>query len=112
MTPETLKRLAELSRMLDQATGEYGRLDEAAVVAKQAFEVAYARVFLTTEGAVDFRKQTAILECADERLAAEIAQARVRAVHERIRTLRAQIEVGRSMNAAFRSEFVAGSSVT
>ena len=48
-------RLAELSRLLDAATVEVAVLDEEAVRAKQAFEVASARAYLTAEGPVDAR---------------------------------------------------------
>lgn len=113
MTPDTLRRLAELSLMLDRATDDYRRLDEAAVRAKAAYEVSYARVYLMGDGKpVEARKQRAVLSTADERLEWELAQAKVRAVTERIRTLRSQIEVGRSLNAAYRTEFAAGSSIT
>lgn len=101
-------RLAELSRMLDAATSEIAELDEQAVRAKQAHEVAYARAFLTSEGAMDARKQQAVLATDGEKLGAEIAQQKVRACQERIRTIRVQIDVGRSLGAAQRAEFTAG----
>ena len=101
-------RLAELSRMLDAATSEIADLDEQAVRAKQAHEVAYARAFLTSEGAMDARKQQAVLATDAEKLGAEIAQQKVRACQERIRTIRVQIDVGRSLGAAQRAEFTAG----
>lgn len=94
--------------MLDAATSEVAELDEAAVRARQVFEVAYARAFLTSDGPVDGRKQQAVLATAAEKLAAEIGAQRVRACQERIRTLRVQIEVGRSLGAAQRAEFTAG----
>lgn len=104
---EVVKRLAELSRMLDAATDEIARLDEAAVRAKSAHEVAYARAFLTAEGSVDTRKQLAVLEVADANLTMELAAAQVRACRERIRTIGAQLDVGRTLSAATRSQFAA-----
>jgi hypothetical protein len=41
-------------------------------------------------------------------LDAEIAEQQVRACRERIRTIRDQIEVGRSLNSAIKSEWSAG----
>lgn len=102
-----VSRLAELSRMLDQATDEIARLDEAAVRATAKHEVEFARHYLTAEGSQEARKQQALLLVADVKLDAEIARQRVRACQERIRTLRSQIEVGRSLNAAQRSEWAA-----
>jgi hypothetical protein len=105
---DVVRRLAELSRMLDAATEEIARLDEAAVRAKGRYQVAFARAFLGQEsGSVDARKQTAVLECKDHWLDAEIAEQQVRC-RERIRTIRDQIEVGRSLNSAIKAEWGAG----
>ena len=101
--------MAELSKLLDAATVEIARLDEAAVRAKGRYQVEYARSFLGQEsGSVDARKQTAVLACQNQWLEAEIAEQQVRACRERIRTIRDQIEVGRSLNSAVKAEWTAG----
>jgi hypothetical protein len=100
-------RLSELSKLLDAATVEVAELDEAAVTRKQAFEVAQARAFLAAEGPMDARKAQATLAAADYALAYELAAAKHRACRERIRTLGVQIEVGRTLSAATRSQFAA-----
>ena len=102
---EIVLRLAELSRLLDKATDDIAVLDEAAVVAKAAHQVAFARAFLQAEGPMDARKQIAVLGAADEYLAMELAEVQHRACRERIRTLGTQIDVGRTMSAAGRSQF-------
>lgn len=107
-THSVIVRLSELSRMLDAATREVAELDEASVLAKAAFEVAYAKAFLASEGAMDVRKQTAVLDTADQKLGSEIAEQKVRACRERVRTIRDQIEVGRSLNSAVKAEWTAG----
>jgi hypothetical protein len=104
---EIVKRLSELSRLLDAATLEVAELDEAAVRAKQSHEVAYARAFLAADGAMDARKAQAVLVVAEAALAMELAAAKHRACRERIRTLGVQIEVGRTLSAATRSQFAA-----
>ena len=91
---EVVKRLSELSRMLDAATEEIAVCDDKAVKAKGSYEVAYARSFLQSNGSMDVRRQEAILACSDLRLAMEIAEAEVRAIKERINTLRSQISIG------------------
>lgn len=106
-THSVIGRLSELSRLLDAATDEIARLDEEAVRAKQTHEVAYAEAFLTAEGSIDVRKQTATLRVREVKLARELAEQKVRACQERIRTLRSQLEVGRSLNAAVRTEWTA-----
>lgn len=100
-------RLSELSKLLDAATVEVAELDEAAVTRKQAFEVAQARAFLAAEGPMDARKAQATLAAAEYSLAYELAAAKHRACRERIRTLGVQIEVGRTLSAATRSQFAA-----
>lgn len=107
-TNSVIHRLSELSRMLDAATEEYARLDEEWVKAKAAHQVGYARAFLNATGSVDSRKQVAVLEMEHVWFAMEIAEQKVRAVRERIRTIRDQIEVGRSLNSAVKSEWSAG----
>lgn len=103
---DVVRRLAELSRMLDAATEEIARLDETAVRAKGRYQVAFARSFLGQEsGSMDARKQTAVLACQTEWLDAEIVEQQVRACRERIRTIRDQIEVGRSLNSAIKAEW-------
>lgn len=104
---KSLERLAELSRLLDNATSEIAVLDEEAVHAKSAYEVAYARAFLDAVGSMDLRKQIAIFETQEQNLHYELAQAKVRACKERIRTLGTQIEVGRSLASAHKSQFTA-----
>lgn len=105
---DVILRLAELSRMLDSATDEIARLDEAAVRAKSRYQVAFAKSFLSGTGSVDARKQTAVLDCEQQWLDAEIGEQQVRACRERIRTIRDQIEVGRSLNSAVKAEWSAG----
>lgn len=100
-------RLAELSRMLDKATQDIADLDEAAVKAKQAHEVASARAYLAADGAVDTRKNIAVVTVAELCLARELAEAQHRACRERIRTIGVQIDVGRTMSAATRNQFAA-----
>ena len=104
---EVLERLSECSRLLDKAQQELADLDEAAVRAKQAFEVSWARAYLKAEGSIEARKAEAVLVTAGECLEAELCAAKVRACRERIRTLGAQLDVGRTLSAAIRSQFQA-----
>lgn len=104
---DVIKRLGEVSRMLDAATIEIAELDEMAVRAKQTFEVEYARAFVMAEGPIDVRKHLATLETQNERLAYELAVAKHRACKERINTLRNQISTGQTVSAALRHQFAA-----
>lgn len=102
-----VKRFIELSHLLDKATTECDQLDEAAVTAKGAHRVAYARSFLKAQGPMDMRTQIAISETADEWFAFELADQQLRACKERVRTLRDQLDIARSLSAAMRAEWQA-----
>jgi hypothetical protein len=109
LTPnQVVLRLAELSRLLDGAQSELVRADEAAVRARQRHEVAYARAILTADaGNAEQRKATALLATETIRLDAEIADQIVRGLRTRLAVLRDQVEIGRSLSAAVRSEWAA-----
>jgi len=104
---QSLARLAELSRLLDKATDDIAEIDEEAVKAKAHYEVTYARAFINAHGPVDTRKQIATIETANENLQAELTAAKHRAARERIRTLAIQIEVGRSLSSAHKTQWTA-----
>ena len=104
---DIVKRLSELSRILDAATDEIAHADEEVVKRKQAFEVMYARAFLEAEGAIDTRKHIATIQTAQHRLDYEIAMQKHRAVKERIATIRSQLSIGQTLSAAIRSQFAA-----
>jgi hypothetical protein len=106
-------RLAALSRDLDKATSDADTLDSRAVTARHKFEIAYSRAFLSAEGSMDVRKHKAVLETADDRLNAEIADQVLRACRARIGTIKAQIETGRSLSSAVKAELsLAGTGIT
>lgn len=107
MQQDTLERLAELSRELDDVIVEYDTYERDAIEADIEYEKAYARIFLSLDGSMELRKQQALLDTWQERLDKEIAEAQVKVCKERIRKLHAQLEVQRSINAAQRSQFVA-----
>lgn len=104
---EVVKRLSELSRLLDAATEEIAILDNDATNKKAKYEIAYARTFLESVGAMDLRKYEALSKNAEAKLEMEIAEQLVRACKERINTLRSQISIGQSLSAAIRQQFSA-----
>lgn len=104
---QALERLAELSRLLDNATLDIAELDEQAIQAKTEYEVAYARAFVTAEGSMDLRKQLATIHTHEQHLTSELAAVKYRACKERIRTLNTQIEVGRSLASAHKTQYTA-----
>jgi len=104
---DVVKRLAELSRLLDKATDEMANFDRDYIEKKSAFEKAYASTFLQSSGSMDIRRYEATLNTADLKFAMESAEQILRACKERINTLRAQISIGQTLSAAMRQQFSA-----
>ncbi len=106
-------RLMDLSRQLDRQTTTVEVLDEDAVTKRHAYDLSFSKAFLNSTGSVDARKHHAVIETEHEKLAAEVADAALRACRTRIATIKVQIETGRSLSAAIRAEVsLAGSGVT
>jgi tRNA/tmRNA/rRNA uracil-C5-methylase (TrmA/RlmC/RlmD family) len=106
-TNDVIVTLAQLGRDLDNKQAEIARLDEDAVRARARYEVTHSRNFLKAEGAMDVRKHQAIVDTAELKLDAEIADQVLRAARESIRVLRDRLDIGRSLNSAIRSEWAA-----
>jgi hypothetical protein len=108
LTPNDLgritERLAMLARALDEQTDSAEVLDRAAVEERHTYEIAFAKAFLTADGAMDIRKQKAVLATDHEKLAAEIADQKLRACKARIATIKVQIDTGRSLGAALKAD--------
>ena len=107
LTPQAVVlRLAQISRFLDATKDELAQADEDAVRARQRYEVAYSRALLTVEASnADSRKARATLDTEALKLDAEIADQKVRALRSKLAVLRDQVEIGRSLSAALRSEW-------
>jgi hypothetical protein len=105
LTPNTVvqgllglaRELAELSKGLDL-------LEADAVNKREDLTLASAKAFLSAVGPVDVRKNIALVETHDERLAAELAEALVRGRKRQLDSLKVRIDVGRSAAAALRAE--------
>lgn len=107
-TPNELAQdLIKLANQLHTASALAGDLDLESRKARSRFEVAYARAFLTSEGPMDVRKQQAVLDTADVKLDAEIADAKLKACQENLRYIRSSLDVGRTLSATVRSEWAA-----
>lgn len=107
ITPaEVIETLSKIAREIDEQTIEIASLDEAAVYARAEYKVASARAFLTCVGSVEQRKNTAEVEVADLHLASELAEQRLRAATGAVRALRDRMEVGRSISALVKLDWV------
>jgi hypothetical protein len=94
-----------IARQIDEKAAEIAVLDAQAVEARQAHKRAYARAFLTSDGAMDVRRYKAEEETADLALAAELAEQVLRAGREALRVLRDRLEVGRSVGSIMKMEW-------
>lgn len=91
-----------LGNMVKEGTGSGAEV--VAVIAREDHTMAYAKAFLRSTGPMDVRKQEAILETHDERIAAELAEQVVRGLRTRMKTIQSRIDTGRTRSANVRSE--------
>ena len=104
-TPQQIDdQLGKLSAQLETVCDDLDREELAAVVAREDYTMAFAKSFLSSTGAMDVRKQTALDDTHDERLAAETAEAIVRGLVRRLKTIQSRIDTGRTRSANSRSE--------
>lgn len=113
LTPaQVTQRLIDLELRLDELVKEFKQVNRAAAEAKRTAEVAYARTYMQSTGPVEERKQTAILETADQRFTLDLAERSVSSCREALRAQHAHIEAARTMSATTRDEMkLAGSGV-
>jgi carboxypeptidase C (cathepsin A) len=106
MSTDIVLELSRIGRELDDLSRKIEHLDHAAV-AWSEHRKAYATAYVNGTGSIKDREQAAVLAVEEQRLEAEVADQMTRAAKERIRVLRDRLEIGRSLNAARRAEFVA-----
>jgi hypothetical protein len=96
--------LARLSRQLDEAGFKIRPAERDAVQKRHEFTVAQAKSFLTAEGSIQARQAQALIDTAELRVAAELAEAEVRILKSDIRILEGRMDVGRSVVGVLRAE--------
>lgn len=96
--------LLRLVRAMDRVTAELQDADEAAVRQRLTYDRHFSKAFVAVQGSIDMRKHLASLDTYEMHLAAELADVKVRNLRRKIESLRVQIDVGRSIGAAIRTE--------
>ena len=105
LTPNDVARqLADLGRELDAAVRALKDAERDAVEKRHAADIAESRAFVQAEGSVTLRKHKARLAADHEESEALVAEAAVRWLRARIRSIDTRIEIGRSYSAAVRAE--------
>lgn len=105
MSPnEVVLQLLARGRELQTLSDQLDSLETEAVEAKEVYTVEYARHFLNSTGSNEVRKQKTLLDTSEERLNADIAEAKVKAQRNQIATLKVRIDIGRSAAALVRAE--------
>jgi hypothetical protein len=106
LTPNQLTRqLSEIGEEYRVTLGDLREVDGNAVDAQLALKLAEARAYDASSGTVEERKHYVTRECHDERKTYEYAAMEHRAIVERIRYYRAQIDVLRTAAATSRTEW-------
>ncbi len=96
---------AELERLVgaaDTVAHDIAARAEEAARAEHAYKIGYATALLRCEGTVALREAQALLSVEQEHLARKIADAKLLAAQETARTIRAQLDALRSVNATVR----------
>lgn len=106
-TASVVYELASIGRELEALSHKVREQDAIVVQAQGEWRRAYASSFLTSTGPVKEREQRAVLESETEKMEAETAQQVLRAMRDRVRILGQRLDIGRSINAAVRSQFAA-----
>ena len=97
-----------LGRSLDSLKNHvrlYAEAERKAVRARHIADLTEAKEFLSAEGAVEARKQTAFVAAEALLFDAEAAEAEVRIAKAKIRAIEAEIDIGRTHGATVRAEF-------
>lgn len=98
------RRMAELEYALEEAVTEYERLGQEAARAARDEEMAYAREFLGAEGAMDRRRQIALLNTVDARFERRVADHKVAVQKQVLYKLHDIVDMTRSRGANVRKE--------
>lgn len=101
---EVVKNLSDLTRELRDTTSSYRLAEHDAALKRHGADMCEARAFLSTDGSVEFRKNTAKLAADQLEGAALVAEALVRVLRAEIRSIETRIEVGRTYGATVRAE--------
>lgn len=105
LTPNAVvSQLLQLGRDLDAETRDLENVETEAVHTIEAYRRAKDIAFLKSEGTQYVREAQSRLDTHVERIAAELAEAKVRNTRARIAAIKARIDIGRSAAAALRAE--------
>lgn len=95
----------ELERLIaaaDTVAHDIADRAEEAARAEHAYKMGYAKALLRCEGSVAVREAQALLQVEQAHLERKIADAKLLAAQETARTIRAQLDALRSVNATVR----------
>lgn len=106
LTPnQVVQQLLQLGRELEKLTNDLDDIEREAVNRREDYVLAKEKAFLSAEGDTQYvRESKSKLASTEERIAAELADAKVRGVRAHIASIKARIDIGRSAAAALRAE--------
>jgi len=97
--------IMRLSAVMEEATDESARVSDAAGEAEAEYKLAHAKQLLCVEGKNQGQRDAqALMNCQAEFLRWKLAEGRLRAQAELLRTLRARIDALRTLAANLRSQ--------
>jgi hypothetical protein len=96
--------LARLSRDLDECQRDLAKAEDTAARTRHVADLALSKAFVVAQGSVEQRKHEAFIVTEGHALAAEVAEAGVKAARSRLGVLKTRIDVGRSLLSSAKSE--------
>lgn len=103
-----VSQLLQLGRELEKLTNDLDQLEVDAVNTREDYVLVKETALLKAEGPQYVREAEAKVATHVERIAAELADAKVRGARAHIASIKARIEIGRSAAAALRAEITLG----
>jgi hypothetical protein len=109
ITPtQVAQDLLTLGRELATLTADLEQVEREAVESEEAYTLAFSKATLIAGErglrSADLRKAQALKDTTTERLAAKVAEAKVKARRSQIDTLKTRVTIGQSVATALRSE--------
>lgn len=101
---DVVRNLTELTRELRDKTSAYRSAEHDAALKRHAADMVEARAFLSADGSVELRKNTAKVAADRAEGEALVAEALVRILKAEIRSIETRIDVGRTFGATVRAE--------
>lgn len=89
---------------IDEVTDRLVKLRDQRPSLERSYRMAYAHTYLSTEGAVEARKQKALIAADEARFALDVCDQQIETCKDQLRALRDRSEIARAINSNLKEE--------